>query len=461
MRTIRYSLFAVAAVAIALAPRAYAFHTGGVAECEGCHTMHNTKGSGKAVPLAKGIGNGAAYLLQGSDQSSTCLNCHNSADTGPSSYHVSTDESMFTTTASAASDPANKPPVEMTPGGDFGWLKVNRPGKIRNTAILPFLSVGETHGHNIVASDYNYVVDPANPTAPGGTYPATSLSCISCHDPHGKYRRFADGTIATTGLPIFASGSYNTSPDPIASTSAVGVYRLLGGVGYQPKSLSGNYAFGSGSPSAVAPSTYNRAEGTDQGLTSTGQTHVAYGSGMSEWCANCHGSMLENGFASGTAGHRHPAGNQAKLTGSIVANYNAYVSSGILTNTDMTKAYSSLVPFELGKGTSVADVQALKALAVNTNTMDQSASSSGNVSCLTCHRAHASAFPESTRFFLENELMTIADASNGAIYDPSTTENKINYGYNQKEQAYAYYGRPASAFGPNARNQCNKCHAKD
>ena len=80
--TFRTMLYGIAAAAFALAPRAYAFHSGGVAECEGCHTMHNTRGSGKAIPLAGGVGNGAKYLLQGSDQSSTCLNCHNSADTG-------------------------------------------------------------------------------------------------------------------------------------------------------------------------------------------------------------------------------------------------------------------------------------------------------------------------------------------------------------------------------------------
>ena len=59
------------------------------------------------------------------------------------------------------------------------------------------------------------------------------------------------------------------------------------------------------------------------------------------------------------------------------------------------------------------------------------------------------------------EFMTIADASNAAVYDSSTTEGKINNGLNVAEQTNAYYGRPAIAFGPNARNLCNKCHAKD
>ena len=65
------------------------------------------------------------------------------------------------------------------------------------------------------------------------------------------------------------------------------------------------------------------------------------------------------------------------------------------------------------------------------------------------------------RFFYLNEFMTVADSANAAIYDSSTTENKINYGYNTTQQQNAYNGRPATEFGPWARSYCNKCHAKD
>src|SRR5512143_1360790 len=83
---------------------AYAFHSGGVGECNGCHSMH--------TPQA-----GGTFLLVATDQSSTCLTCHEkTGDTGPTSYHVS----------SAPSDmPSGTPPKQRTPGGDFGWLKKN------------------------------------------------------------------------------------------------------------------------------------------------------------------------------------------------------------------------------------------------------------------------------------------------------------------------------------------------
>ena len=89
------------------------------------------------------------------------------------------------------------------------------------------------------------------------------------------------------------------------------------------------------------------------------------------------------------------------------------------------------------------------------------ATTTNNVACLSCHRAHACGFESSLRFFYLNEFMTIADSANAAAYDSSTTENKINYGYSATQQQNAYYGRPATAFGPYARSHCNKCHAKD
>ena len=434
-KSIKVVLAAVSTLLIC-AP-AYAFHSGGVAECEGCHTMHNSL-DGAAMATGLPQYQSGPFLLKANDASGSCLNCHNAADTAPSSYHISTDTSKLG---------PGLPPVEATPGGDFAWLKKTYTFNIRGNATTVD---GDRHGHNIVAADFGYVADKTLTTAPGGTYPAATLACSSCHDPHGKFRRFADGTQATTGLPIFNSGSYQNSASPTAGVSAVGVYRILAGEGYQPKSLTGSYAFANKAPDAVSPSSYNRLE-------TTGQTHVAYGQGMSEYCANCHTEMLENSYTSGMGGLVHPAGNAAKMTAPIVANYNSYVTSGVMTNTDATKAYSSLVPFELG----TADYTVLKGLAINTDTADQSASTTSNVSCLSCHRAHASGFESMTRYSLANEFMTIADAAGVAQYDPSTTEGKINQGKNVAEQTAAYYGRPATAFGPYARDLCNKCHAKD
>jgi hypothetical protein len=138
---------------------------------------------------------------------------------------------------------------------------------------------------------------------------------------------------------------------------------------------------------------------------------------MSEWCGNCHAALLENAYASGVAGHRHPAGNNAKLPSTIVANYNSFVSSGVYTNVDPKRAYSTLAPFELGTN----DYNVLAPLARNDEMMDQSAKTSSNVMCLTCHRAYASGFESMTRFMRQNEFMTISDQASAAQYDGSTS----------------------------------------
>src|SRR5512137_2106016 len=78
----KFLKFAVAAVFAATFSNAYAFHSGGVAECEGCHSMHNScEGTSNVTGRTFSQGSGP-YLLKASDQSGACLNCHQAADTG-------------------------------------------------------------------------------------------------------------------------------------------------------------------------------------------------------------------------------------------------------------------------------------------------------------------------------------------------------------------------------------------
>ncbi len=431
MKSIKLSLIlAIAVLAIVgICTTSYAFHDGGVARCEACHTMHNSLQeqamSGQKSTTPGGTGNAAGsavFLLRGSDQSSTCLNCHE----GPtlSSYHVSTD--LATVTAAA-----NKAPVNRSPGGDFGWLRV--------ATTTSTSSPIDRHGHNIVATDFGYTADAKNLTAPGGTYDATKLNCISCHNPHNNKRRIDEsGTLATTGAPIIASGSYNNSP-VATGTAAVGVFRFLGGAGYAPKSYGA--AFTNEVPDAVAPSTYNRTEATSE-------THVAYGQGMSQWCANCHGSFYDTAYASGSASHPHPT--NVALGATILANYNAYVKTGDMSgDAGSTKGgFSSLVPVEMASN----NYTSLKSAATNTALGGSNPGADGNskVMCLSCHRAHASGFESMARFYIAG---TITDAAGAyTLASGQTTTLQV--------QA-AYYDRPNTVFAAYQRTLCNKCHAKD
>ncbi|MEW6289050.1 MAG: cytochrome C [Thermodesulfobacteriota bacterium] len=395
---------------------AFAFHSGGVAECGGCHSMHS--------PAA-----GGTFLLVGTDQSSTCLSCHEHAgDTGPSSYHISTAD---------ADMPAGVAPLQRTPGGDFGWLKKTYNFTVRGTANI---EEGQTHGHNIIAVDKGYAADTVNSVAPGGTFPANQLACNSCHDPHGKYRRLADGTISKTGAPIVGSGSYDTSAVPAAG-SAVGVYRLLAGAGYTKDGVTYN-----GVPAAKVPSSYNRTEASTQTRTSYGVATTGGHATWSNWCSTCHPNM----HSSGNMVHPVDQG----LGSTVATLYGQYVKSGDMTGAAAT-SFQSLAPF----AQNTSDYTALAATAKNNDSQLGGPGGSDQVMCLSCHRAHASGFEYMLRWNNEGEFITYNGSWPGT--DSTPTVPQFARGRVAAETQAAYYDRPATAFATYQRVLCNKCHAQD
>jgi hypothetical protein len=388
-KRINLSVFAAAGLmTIGMTGTAFALHGGGVAHCDACHSMH-------ATTIASGA-TANSVLLKGSDASSTCLNCHESTD--GKGYHISSPDGSAT-----------------GQGGDFYWMKNDYTATIRGTVNT---SHAATHGHSIVATDFGFAADSDNLTAPGGSYDATKLGCTSCHDAHGQ----VNGGTKNGSLPISASGS--TSTADAEAGSILGNYRLLGDAVYLAGGVDDQHAFTNGAPVAV-------------GRNITGASYnaqVDYGSGMSEWCANCHGDFL------GAADNMHPAGNGVDL-GSYVGNYNSYVATGDFTGTQDI-AYDALVPFERGT--------ALRSELNPQSTVGPNANS--NVMCLTCHRAHGSAFEHGTRWDMEAELLVTK-----GIYALST---------DVPATAAAYYKNGAkvdivTAYGPWQRSLCNKCHVQD
>lgn len=412
-------VLAVAAIVFGLGGMAYAFHSGGVAECEGCHSMHNGQSTGGG-------------LLVGSDASSTCLSCHEHAGaTGPSQYYISTAPGDM---------PAGIAPLQRTPGGDFGWLKKDYTFAVRGATTN---ELGQSHGHNIIAVDKGYTVDTDNPTAPGGTFNSNNLACNSCHDQHSTWRRTdTNGTLVKPGLgiavpPIAASGSYNNSVDPIAGSTAVGVFRLLAGTGW----VADGITFAVQPPQAVVNTTYNRSEAANT-------VRDAYGKGMGQWCATCHPDM----HTATTTKLVHPVSQNIGAT--IYANYNAYVKSGDLTGVQAT-SFNSLVPYEENS----TNYTTLKAIA-NATAKAQPGPSANNaqVMCLSCHRAHASGWPEGLRWMYQAEFMTY----NG-LYPGIDNAAPVQFarGRTAAETQAAYYDRPITDFANYQRMLCNKCHAKD
>lgn len=400
----------------------FAFHSGGVAECEGCHSIHNPASS--------------SFLLKSATKSGTCLSCHdNTADTTASSYHISTSD------AGGGTGVAGKLPVQASPGGDFGWLKRTYSW----TENGELVTENNSHGHNIVAPEYGYDVDPDFTTGPGGSFLASDLACASCHDPHGGARRLSDGTYAATGAPIIGSGSYNNSADPAAG-QAVGVYRILFTGVSTSRPPNTNFTT---VPVAVAPSTYNRYEGTTQ-------TRVAYGGGnmtnsWGAWCGSCHGT-----FNTMNKSLKHPI--DVPLGSVIATNYHDYVSSGIMDPANPSP-YLSLVPF----AENTESIATLKTHAKNDDTVLSGPSTSDAVTCLSCHRAHASGFAEMLRYYYSWEFMTF-NGNYPGLDNPSMTSSRKAIqagGRNMADFQRAYYERPASKFGTYNRVLCNKCHAQD
>jgi hypothetical protein len=377
MKTIKLSVLVMAAalMAFGLSTSALAFHAGGVAHCDGCHTMHNSV-DGVVDPTTGGD------LTKGSDPTSTCLNCHN----GSGSYHVnSADGSNYSA------------------GGDFYWMTKTFTWSAHGR---PQSSEADNHGHNVVSLDYGLTADTTLTQAPGGTYNSLTLGCTSCHDPHGK----KNGAGA-----IEESGSYGADPTLVET----GNYRLLGDDGYDAGS---SVTFTSEVPIAT---TNNNSE--------SDTNHADYGRNMSEWCANCHGAF--------SGANKHPTGNDAELSNDdIWINYNTYVRTGDMTGSQAT-AYLALVPFERG----TADPTAL-----NPATTAGPADGTSNVMCLSCHRAHATAFDNATRWDMTTEFIAEShpQASDGGVVG----DDVLN----------SYYGRDLVAqFGEFQRSLCNKCHAQD
>jgi hypothetical protein len=427
MKAVKLSLviMATALLAIGLSGMAYAFHSGGVAECEGCHSMHAPKAGG-------------SHLLVGSDPSSTCLTCHEHAgDTGPSSYHISTADADLG---------AGIAPLQRTPGGDFGWIKKSY--TITYTSggeTVTETEEGQTHGHNVVALDNNYFADTENTVAPGGSYLASDLGCSSCHDPHGQGRRLSDGSYATTGAPIIGSGSYGAVP---GAGEAVGIYRLLGSPAYDAMD-----DIFTTFPIAIAPSSYNRSEATTQ-------TRVAYGATgtntWGNWCASCHPGMHSSG------NYVHPV--DQSLGSEIATGYSNYVKSGDLSgnftgSSENQGPFLSLAPFAENTG----DFALLASHANSDGSYLNGPGTSDKVVCLSCHRAHASGFLHGLRFDIGYEFMVKGGDYIGSD-NPAITGSRAplqHRGRTIAEWQAAYYDRPATVFATYQRVLCNKCHAKD
>jgi len=339
-------LLIVAGLGLALLPSSsvLAFHDGGVAQCNGCHTMHNSQ---NGVPVDADHPGGNPWLLKDATPSDVCLSCH-----------ATSRGAVFGT------DPL-APPSEKG-GGNFVFLLEDNLNDGHNGASNPI--PGDAAGHNLNAPSRGVGPDATLSTSPGGAFPASELGCSSCHDPHG-----------------------NAS------------FRLLYSAGEVQDGL---YTFTNPAPDA---------EGFGLSGTEAADKHTAYHSGMSAWCANCHGDFHH---ASGDL--KHPSGEA--LGGDIASAYNLYNGTVDQTGGNQATAYLPQVAFED---------------PAMTTSSTSGPGSTSQVSCITCHRAHATSAPDAGRWDFNIPLLAEDGVESGSYPIPDPYAN------------------------PNQRSLCNKCHVKD
>jgi hypothetical protein len=262
----------------------------------------------------------------------------------------------------------------------------------------------------------HYSVEGSDPGDPGGAFEQLLLTadstdlCLTCHDGTGNFGAAVGGESPQNVVDPtndFPGGSFNqatasaaTRHDPGGTLLGTDVSPVAApGGGFDPANLRcsschdphGNANFrilkddpdGDLTPVSPMPAAFETDIGGSTGSWS-GESltaHNGYVSGMSDWCASCHGDFHGVGSPPGTGQgsgpfYRHPTSATATAT-------QGQFATGMATNYGGT--YDPVVPFE-DSGVLAADA--------NTSPTD----SQSKVFCLSCHRAHGSTYVDAGRW---------------------------------------------------------------
>ncbi len=354
----RHFTLLIAVAALIVAAPAWAFHDGGVAHCNSCHTMHNSQnGDPMNEPVGGGaqLGPGFGYtdLLLYANASDVCLDCHG----GARSYNVFTDNPL---------DPGLS---NYYSAGNFVFLLEDNinDGYMGSVFVIP----GQGSGHNIQSGIKGSIWDTTLLAPPSdGTSPLSNnqIQCSSCHDPHGNdsFR-----LLYQEGQSIEVGGEFVTYADTV------------------------------------------EAFGISFGDVETDSNHNAYKDGYSAWCASCH-----TGFHQASGRLIHPSGEPLGSNG-IAAKYNSYQGTTDCVDNPPTGAtpcgtgvattsYLADVPFE-DDGHDASSTSST-----------QGPTSSSRVACMTCHRAHATSAPDAGRWDFAITLLDEDGLESGSWPIPRT-----------------------------------------
>lgn len=205
----------------------------------------------------------------------------------------------------------------------------------------------------------------------------------------------AGHNVVAPGAGLVAETRWTTAPGGSFPSAALGCtschdphgndnFRMLYGVG----EVQGGVAWFN----APAPT----AEGVDLGgSVEAPANHTAYQDGWSRWCGNCHDPRYHQ---LGSSGFDHPV--DRGLGSSIATRYGEYLGDANPAGGSTATAYLPEVPFE---------------------DRSQSVSSTAGpfpgsrVSCVSCHRAHATSGPEAGRWDFNVALLGDDGAVSGSL----------------------------------------------
>jgi predicted CXXCH cytochrome family protein len=361
-------LILLVAAAVIVAAPALAFHDGGVAHCNGCHTMHNSEDGAAMNYNATGTGPGTnpgfgwTDLLLYPNASDVCLECHGN---NTRSYNV------------FESDPLGLALREYYSAGNFVFLLEDNINDGHAGSVASNWIPGQGSGHNIQSGIKGSMWDTTLTAPPSdGTSPLTNnrIHCSSCHDPHGT-----------------------------------GTFRLLYQTG-QDVDVGGE---------TVIYGDTVVAYGISYGDVETNDNHNAYVSGYSGWCNSCHTEFHQR-----SGRMIHPSGES--LSDGTDVQYNRYrgttdcVLSGVSPcgTGGAATAYLGDVPFEDDSHTAASITSTL------------GPTSSSRVACMSCHRAHATSAPNAGRWDFDVTFLWEDGHESGSWpipfipYDPRDVDNQ-------------------------------------
>ncbi len=393
--------------------------------CADCHTMHNSE-DGASVSLGGTTGPNHELLYR-ENWTDMCLSCHIQRQNTSATAALPVTDSGWIAPIVMTLDGVDPAGISM-PAGDFYYSNFD-PAKGHNPAYSPG-EVGGTATSVFMAADSILGDAPPGQTGGGSLNGDNEWSCHTCHGMHSRFSgsytawrqvsRSTNGIIHTGNVTGFgvenATGNKTQNPayEPIKSNSRgdLGVTGLL----YVTTRKDGK------------PN-----EGADLYADYSDTNKNVYRGGFSSFCSTCHGDFHGgDGEAEATANaNTNPDGNgrwtrhptnilmaDKTTTGPGSRKYGTGSYTAVITNTQANNpnpaGYDYRYPliqadndFSLtvtGTGTTITDA-----------TIDSS-----RVSCLTCHKAHASQFDNMTRwdttghaFLALNELDMEGVASDG------------------------------------------------